>query len=223
MSAEAMAPKQSNARRTLSETLEAIAAKRAEYQEVNAQQTRLRELLKAEADALAKLDAIKQNDAQALAEQLLSQTAPTAKLDHRKQSAAENELLRARRDADVARACQPAVAERAAAASAELAALEGRALRLAVEVMIEDARVMAAEIERDARRLRAKYAGLWSLRRYLGDTPAVLKRLEAAPQALHPDHVAPEIGELIAGAEAWRRYAARLVADPEARLEDKTA
>ncbi len=85
--------------------------------------------------------------------------------------------------------------------------------------MLEDAATIAAEIDQDARRLRAKYARLWGLRRYLSDTPQVLKRIESLPLPTHPDHVSPDVGQLTAAADAWRRYAVRLVADPNAEME----
>jgi hypothetical protein len=204
---------------TLMEWLQAIKAKRAEYQEAEGQRQRLRGLIEAEAVAQAKVDALKQRDVQDLAEQLVNPTGLHITVDHGAQGEAEWDLMRARREADVARACEPAVIERMAASSREIAAIEERTLPMAVEIMLDDARALAAEIDADARRLRGKYARLWGLRRYLGDTPAVLKRLEDMPAPTHPDHVDPDVGELVIAAEAWRRYATRLVADPDAEFE----
>lgn len=206
-------------RRALIRHSQGIAAKRAEYQEIVGQQVRLRHLVEAETAAQAKVDAIKERDARQLAEQIARPSGGRITFDHVPLYIAEEELGRIRREADLARACEPAVNERAAASSRELAAIEARALPMAVDVMLDDARALAAEIDADARRLRARYARLWGLRRYLGDTPAVLKRLEDVPAPTHPDHVAPDLGELLAAGEAWRRYAARLVGDPDAEFE----
>jgi hypothetical protein len=201
--------------------LQAIAKRRADYQEIVEQHRRLRELVKAEADAQAKLDAIKRQDAQELAELLVNPKGLHETADHEAQGEAEWELMRAKREADVARACEPAVIERQAGASRQIAALEQQVPLMVADIMLDDAHALVAEINADAKRLRAKYARLWGLRRHAGDTPAIRKLLlEGLPLPIHPDNVAPNLGELITAAERWRGYAARLAADPDAEFKE---
>ena len=198
--------------------LEAIAKKRAELGEIAAEHERLRALMKPEAEAQARVHAIRERAARELAENLKSSDGPRATVDHAEQAEAERELAHAAREADAARACEPAVRERMAAAGAQIAALEWHTLNKAADVMLFDAGELAAEIDADARRLRAKYARLWGLRRYLADTPKILKRLEDVPEPFHPDNVAPDLGELMVAAEAWRYYAERLRVDADAEF-----
>jgi len=200
--------------------LEAIARKRTEHQEIVGQRDKLRALIRTETDAQAKLDAIKQRDAAELADQLLNPTGLHILVDHSEQSDAEWELMQARREADAARACEPAVLERMAASSREAASLEQRTVHLVADVLFDEAQALRAEIDADAKRLRTKYARLWGLRRHVGETPAILKRLEVFPAPTHPDHITPDLGELIAEAERWRGYSARLAANPEAKFKE---
>ena len=209
-----------NPRQLLMGHLDAIAKKRAEHQEVAAQHRRLQAFLRAEAEARAKVDAIRQRDVRELAEQLVNPTSLHIAVDHCAQSEAESELSRARREADVARACEPAVAERITESSRQIAAFQQRTILLVAEIMIEEAQTLAAEINVDAKRLRAKYARLGGLRRHIGDTPPIRKKLDDLPLPTHPDHIIPDIGELMAAADAWRGYAARLTADPDAELKE---
>jgi hypothetical protein len=200
--------------------LDSIAERRPEHQEIVAQHRRLQAFVKAEADAQARVDALKQRDVRELAEQLVNPAGLHITVDHCDQSDAELDLARARREADVARACEPAVIERITVSSRQAAALEQRTILLVTDVMIDEGAALVAEINADAKRLRAKYARLWGLRRHMGDTPPIRKRLDGLPLPTHPDHIAPDPGELMATAEAWRGYAARLAADADAEFKE---
>lgn len=204
----------------LSEHLEAIVHQRAAHQEVCAQHQRLQTFLKAEADAQARVDALKRRDAQELAEQLVNPTGLHITVDHGDQGDAELELMRARREADVARACAAAVVARVTESAQRVTALEKRTLSLVTAVVIDEGCALAAEIDADAKRLRAKYARLWGLRRYVGDTEAIRHRLDDVRLSTHPDHIAPDVAEQFAASDAWRSYAARLPADPEAEFTE---
>lgn len=198
--------------------LNAIAKKCAEHGEIAAEHERLQVFMKAEAKAQARVHAIRERAARELAEHLASPDGPRATVDHAEQVEAERELAHAAREADAARACESKVLERMAAAGAQTAALEWHTIHKVADVMLDDAAELAAEIDADARRLRAKYAKLWGLRRYLADTPKILKRLEDVPAPFHPDNVAPDLGELMVTAEAWRYYGERLRVDADAEF-----
>lgn len=172
--------------------LEAITKKGADYQEIVAQHRRLQELMKAQTHAQAKLDAIKRQDAEELAEPLVNPKWLRGTAKHEAQGEAEWELMRAKREADVARTCEPAVIERQAESSRQIAALEQQVPLMVADIMLDDAHALMAEINADARRLRAKYARLWGLRRHAGVTPAIRKRLlEGLPLPFTPTTLRP--------------------------------
>jgi hypothetical protein len=200
---------------------QALATARAEYQDAVAQHRRLRSFVDLEANAQAKLDAIKHRNAKLLAEQISSADSPrTATVDHREQGNAEDLMARAKREADAARACEPALIERMAQFSRHIDALQQQTSLLAANIMLGDAAGLAAEINSEARKLRTKYAKLWGLRRHVGDTPAIRKRLDDLPVPIHPDNVAPDPGEVTTAAANWHGYAVRLAADPNAEFKE---
>lgn len=204
----------------LMEHLDEIAKKRAEYEDIVIQHRRLQAIMKAETDAQAWLDELKQRNIRELAEELVNPTHLHITVGHCDQGDAEFDLVRAKREAEVARACEPAVIGRLAESSQQISALEQRTVLMVADVLIDDAGALAAEINADVKRIRAKYARLWGLRRHIGDNPLIVKRLEVFPLPTHPDHIAPDPGELMAAAEAWRGYAARLAADPDAEFKE---
>ena len=207
-------------RQLLMEHMEAIAKKRAVHEEIVAQHRRLQALFKAEAEAQAKMEGIRRRDAQELAAQLVNETVPHITGDHWEQSAAELELSRARREADAARACEPAVTDRLAESSRQIDALEWRKALLVAGVLIAEGETLAAEINAEAKRLRPKYARLWGLRRYVGNTEAIRRKQDAIPLPTHPDHISPDGAELFHAEEAWCAYAAKLPINPDAKFKE---
>ena len=207
-------------RRRLSDHLDAIKRQRNVYDEAQAQDRRLHQILKAEADAKTKLDSVRARDASELAEQLANPTGRHLAVNHCDQVELEWDLAEATREADAARACRTAVLEHLSEISRQIAALEQRSQVLAIEVMIEESRALAAEVNAEAKRLRAKYARLWALRNYVGDTPAVRRRFDDVPLPAHPDHIAPDGSELWSAYERWRAYAVRLAVDPRAEFKE---
>ena len=221
MTAKAQKPSSTaGTRQELAALLKLIADRRTEYLEMLGQHKKLQAFEKALTDAQAKLDAVKQRDAGELSKHLTNPTGRRVAIDHKKQDDAEARLARAKREAEVARACEPAVIARLAEKSDQIAILEGQIPLLATTVIFEDARALLAEINSDAKRLRAKYAKLWGLRRHVGETPAIRKRLESLPMPTHPDHIAPDLGETIVAAEKWRGYTASVAADPDAEFKE---
>ena len=207
-------------RRQLSNHLDAIKRQRSIYDEAQAQDRRLQAILGAEADAKVKLDAIRARDASELAELLANPTGAHLAVDHCDQVELEWELAQATREADTARACRTAVLEHQSEISRQIAALEQRSVVLVLEVMLEESRALAAEVNAEAKRLRAKYARLWALRTYVGDTPAIRRRFDDVPLPTHPDHIAPNGSEQWSAYEAWRAYAVRLAVDPGAEFKE---
>lgn len=210
----------SAARQELAGLLHAIERARAEFDEVSAQQCRLDSLKRAEASARAKVDEIRQRNARALSEQLLNPAGSHVTVDHKEQTQFERELVRATREADVARACEPEVGERFAAANRRLAELIASVEVRSADVALEESAKLVREIDADAVKLRAKYARLWGLREFLAEAK-LYRPLERAPAAVHPDNVCPSVGEVHRTAPIWKEFAARLAANPTARLEVK--
>jgi hypothetical protein len=171
-----------------------------------------------EARAKAKLDEIRQSDVRDLSEQLMNPNGPHVMVDHKEQTQAERELVLATREADVARACEPDVSERFAAANRGLAELMAGVAARAADVAIEESAELVREIDSDAVKLRAKYAKLWGLREFLAEAK-LYRQLEQAPTANHPDNVCPSLGEVHRAAPIWNECAARLSVDPAACLE----
>lgn len=138
-----------------------------------------------------KLDAVKARDAREMAEQLVNPTGLHFVADHEAQGKVEWELNRARREADVARACEPDVNARQAEAGQALADAQRQTLPLAAAVLIDEAKAIASEITEDTVRLRAKHARVQGLRRYLADAQ-LFGLLTGIPAVAHPDTIFPE-------------------------------
>ncbi len=204
----------------LSEHLDSVREQQEARQDVIKQHDRLQVIIRAEAEAQARVDALKARDIQELAAQLENPTGLHVLVDHCDQAEAEWDAARAKREADVARACMPAVTARLTQADEAAALLEGRTDALVARVMLDEAAALAAEIARGVQHLRAKYARLYGLRRFMGETPALQKRAVDLSLPVHPDHVAPGPRDLLEAADAWRRYARTLSADPEAQFKE---
>ncbi len=200
----------------LADHLDAVKLQQDVVAENAAQWHRLQLIIEAEARAQAKLDAIRAQDADELASQLVNPTGLHETANHDALGEADWELARAKREADVARACTAAVSERSSAAVQRLEALKRETLPLAVAVMIEEAPALAADIAAETARLQAKHARLWGLRDFIGETDSLRRLLPDIPMPVHPDAVHPARADIVRQSDAWRNYAGRLVADTAA-------
>lgn len=209
----------SDARLDLAGLLDAIKRVRADIDEGLAQLRRLDGIKQAEANVRVKLDAIKQRDVRELSDQLINPTGLHITVDHFESTETEWEFDRARREADVARACEPEVNKRLADANGRLAELEAGVIQRAADIALEEAELIAREIDADAARLRAKYACLWGLWVFLGDAK-LYRHAERAARANHPDNICPSGSEVHRAAPIWRKFTERLASDPAACMED---
>lgn len=197
----------------LADHLDAVKLQQDVVAENAAQWHRLQLIIEAEVRAQAKLDAIRAQDADELASQLVNPTGLHETANHDALGEADWELARAKREADVARACTAAVSERSSAAVRRLEALKCETLPLAAAIMTEEAAVLAAEIVADTARLQAKHARLWGLRDFVGETESLKRLLPDVPMPVYPDAVQPTRADIVRQSVAWRSYAGRLIAD----------
>lgn len=207
-----------DARPGLAGLLEAIKRARADYEEILARQRRLDGIKQTEAKARAKLETIRARDAREMSEQIANPPGQHITIDYSESVEAEQELACAARAADVARACEPEVAERLMKVGTRLAELETSVTHRAADVALEEAAEIAREIDDDAARLRAKYARLWGLWVFLGDAK-LHHHAERAAKATHPDNICPSGAEVHGAAPTWRNFTERLAIDSAARLE----
>jgi hypothetical protein len=205
----------------LADHLDAVKLQQGVVAENSAQWRRLQLIIEAEARAQAKLDAIRAQDADELASQLVNPTGLHETANHDALGEADWELARAKREADVARACMAAVSERSTAAVQRLEALKRGTLPLAVAVMIEEVPALAAEIGAETERLKVKHARLWGLRDYVGEIASLRHLLPDVPVPVHPDTIQPTRADIVRQSEAWRSYAGRLVADTAAEFDEE--
>lgn len=211
----------SEARLRLAAHLSHVKKLQVAHDDVVAQWRRLQAIKKDEAMWQARLDAVKARDARELAAELVNPKGVLINANHQAIGEVEWELNRAKREADVARACEPDVDARQAAASETLDQAQRRTLPLAAVVLVEEAQTLASEIAEDTARLRAKHARIHGLRRFLADSPADLVRLVAGVPALpHPDTALPDNPEINREASSWREYADRLRADASATRKE---
>ncbi|MGA7676142.1 MAG: hypothetical protein WCA78_13995 [Rhizomicrobium sp.] len=205
----------------LADHLDAIKLQQDVVAENAAQWRRLQLIIEAEARAQAKLDAIRAQDADELASQLVNPTGLHETANHDALGEADWELARAKREADVAKACMAAVSERSTVAVQRLEALKHETFPLAVAVMIEEVPALAAEIGAETERLKAKHARLWGLRDFIGEIDSLRRLLPDVPVPIHPDTIQPTRADIVCQSEAWRSYAGRLVADTAAEFDEE--
>jgi predicted RecB family endonuclease len=209
------------ARHGLSQHLRSIKDQRDAVDEQRAQWRRLQAIKQAEIDARAKLDAIRARDEKELADQLANPTGLHVTVDHDTMVEAELEFARATREAAVARACEAEVSARSTAAVRKLEALERQTTVLTAKVLAEEASAIATEIAADSARLRVKHARLVGLEDFIAETESIRHFHALVPAPVHPDAIFPAPDEVRREAEAWRRFALRVTADPTANFEQE--